>query len=80
MFTIGEITGLRTPVRGHDGKRAFRSAGAAEAGLRALRRLETRETGAELRDGDTLHVYRCTVGGIEHWHYGHDRKRSDERN
>jgi hypothetical protein len=75
MTTIGEASGWRPWRKGHDGKAAYKSAGAAEAAIRGLAAKGERARGAAFRDGARLHPYRCDVDGAPHYHIGHSGPR-----
>lgn len=77
--TVGEFTGLRPFKSWHDGKQEFKSEGAAEAALRALRKRGERAYEAALRDGHELRVYPCREGGRVHFHIGHKRDGSKQQ-
>lgn len=65
MITIGEFTGIRRPKRYCDGKHQHASQGAAEAHIRALKRMPN------VKNPELLRAYCCTNCGK--WHTGRIR-------
>lgn len=72
MVSMGELTGLREPLPCERREKVqYKSKGAAQAAIRALRKQPER-----LKDGDTLEEYKCRH--CYRWHVGHARP-ADER-
>ena len=77
MISIGAYTGWVRHRRGCTGKGKFRSAGAAQAAIRALiKRGEDPDYGPVLKAPELLEPYHCRHCGS--WHFGHKRRDSGE--